>query len=71
MEAGEKDELLDKQEDTNKKEEGGDDLKQVKVDHTAKYPKDRPRPFINQKSIDKVDSNIAAVNIKSNKSRII
>ena len=33
MEAGEKDELLNKEEDSNKKqEEGGDELKEVKVD---------------------------------------
>ena len=46
-------------------------LKQVKVDHTSKSSKDKPRQFFNQKPADKTDSNITAVNIKSNKSRII
>ena len=42
VEAGEKDELLDKQEDPNKKEEGGDDLKEVKVDDSGSPLKKDP-----------------------------
>merc|ERR1712223_180603 len=43
VEAGEKDELLDKQEDTNKKEgEEGDDLKEVKIDESGSPVKKDP-----------------------------
>ena len=42
MEAGEKEDLLDKQEDTNKKDDQGDDLKEVKVDESGSPVKKDP-----------------------------